>query len=113
MIDKVIHLRTGREVSHVQLTKENAQAVADWTQGYLVEERDSLTGEPFVGLNMPTGNGNTVRVSEGMHITQHFLTKFEWTQASFDRLFAPIHEEVPMDDELPRIIKPSTGFADG
>lgn len=108
MIDEVIHRRTGNRVKHAQLTKENVTEVSNWTQGVIVQERDSVTDEVFVGLNVPT-NRSTVRVSEGMHITQHFGTFYEWSQDSFDRAFEPLHQEPDISGGFS--LHPNTGFA--
>lgn len=109
MIDEVIHKRTGNRVKHARLTKENVTEVSNWTQGVIVQERDSVTDEMFVGLNVPVNGGRTIRVSEGMHITKHFGVFYEWGDLSFNRLFDPLHEEPEIKNGFS--VKPSTGFA--
>lgn len=56
-------------VEAVQLTSENIQEIAEWTQGKIVEERDSITNRMYDGLNILTIAGYK-RLSLGMYVVK-------------------------------------------
>lgn len=58
-----------------KLTKDNAEAVALWCGGNLVDEFDAITGDKFVGINIPTLEG-VMRASEGDFIIKGVQGEF-------------------------------------
>lgn len=58
-----------RILEAVQLTKSNVDAVAEWCGGLKIEEKDPFTSESYVGVNVPTANGN-VRASETSYVVR-------------------------------------------
>lgn len=75
----------GDEVEAVQLTTDNVDEVAAWCEGLAVQEQDSLSGEIYVGVNVPTIMGN-LRASE-----------FDWVVKSPRGTFYP-HKPGAFDD---------------
>lgn len=54
-------------VEAVKLDQNNVDAVANWTQSQVVEERDMQHGTIFEGLNVRTLEGRK-RCSQGMYV---------------------------------------------
>lgn len=71
-----------KSVEAVRLTPENAEEVAEWCRGYLVEEIDPFSGERFPGINLPTYLG-VARVSCGDYVVKHegdnFIKETAWS----------------------------------
>lgn len=57
-------------VEALQLTEDNVDTLANWTQAQIVEEMDALTHEVSEGLNIKTPNGKK-RASQGMYVVKH------------------------------------------
>lgn len=56
-------------VEAVQLNQNNVDAVANWTQSQIVEEKDMMHGTIFEGLNVRTSEGKK-RCSQGMYVVR-------------------------------------------
>lgn len=64
------------DIEAVELTKDNAAAVAKWCGGMVVTEKDALDEEKtFVGINIPTLEG-VMRGSEGDYIIKGLKGEF-------------------------------------
>lgn len=73
------------------LTKENAEAVALWCGGQLVEEIDALDSSArYVGINIPTLEG-VMRASEGDYVIKGVQGEFYPCKPS---IFAATYEKV-------------------
>lgn len=63
------------EIEANELTKENAEAVAIWCGGRLIDEFDAITGDKYVGINIPTLEG-VMRASEGDYVIKGVQGEF-------------------------------------
>lgn len=74
-----------------QLTKENAEAIAHWCGGYLVEEINPIDDhERFVGINIPTLEG-PMRASEGDFVIKGVQGEFYPCKPSiFEATYEPV-----------------------
>jgi hypothetical protein len=68
-MQRYMNKSNGIFVEAVQLTQDNVDAVANWTQSQVVEERDMLHDTIFEGLNVKTPEGKK-RCSQGMYVVK-------------------------------------------
>lgn len=82
--------RRRSDVLAEQLTSENADELARWCRGMVVEEINPEDGSTYVGINIPTFDG-TIRVSEGAYLIYSRKTGdfSSMSKSSFEAL----HEE--------------------
>lgn len=95
MMDSYQDKNRGRFVTAVQLTKENAEDVAKWCSGHIVEEIDSLEPDKtYVGINLRAWHGDVARASEGDYILQDSLGEFliRWP-VEFESTFKKVEVE--------------------
>jgi hypothetical protein len=85
------------EVEAIQLTKENAEEVAAWCGGHIIEEVNPADHEDvYVGINFPTLDGNK-RISEGQMLVRSSAGHFMVHNAGFfETMFKPIDPVQPL-----------------
>lgn len=83
------------DVDAVQLTQENAEQVAAWCSGRVVEEYD-LNDEKHVAINFPTLDG-IKHVSEGQMLVKSSAGHFMVHNAGFfETMFKPVEPVKPL-----------------
>lgn len=86
------------EVEAMTLTKENAEELANWCGGKIVEEQNPADPDDvYVGINFPTYDGNK-RLSQGEVLVRNKNGHFSKQNAGF---FANMFEEVKPAPPLP------------
>lgn len=108
--------KTGVFVEAAQLTEDNVDKIANWTQGQIVEEIDPITGEQQEGINVRTRDGYRTRLSRGAYVISTVDSFLVVGASAFDQLYEKVGHipDPPGDvwnnpfDKVNRVGKPST-----
>lgn len=89
-------------VMAAKVTPETVDAIANWAQAQIVEEKDALSGAAIEALNVKTVSGRS-RASNGTYVAQNPLGAFFVVPgAKFESLFKP---EGVVPDKVPDQVK--------
>lgn len=82
---------TPQFVEAEQVSKETADAIAAWTGGLKIEEKDAVNPEVrYVGVTFPTLQGNQ-RASEGDYVVKGTAGAFKvMRKREFESMYEPI-----------------------
>lgn len=84
------------DVEAIQLTKENAEEVAAWCSGRVLEEYD-LNEEKTVAVHFPTLYDGVKRVAEGQMLVKSKAGQFMVHNAGFfETMFKPVEPVKPL-----------------
>lgn len=98
-------------VDAIRLTEDNAEAVAAWCGGQLVEEIDpEHPDEMQPGINVPGSMGNT-RASLGMYVVKYSNQFFTQHNRPFETHYEPVSRPAPPLESIGDS-KKARGFAD-
>jgi hypothetical protein len=88
-LKKYVHVPV--EVEAVMLTKDNAEEVAQWCGGRIVEEVNPLDRDDvYVGINFPTYDGNK-RLSQGMVLVRNSRGGFQaLSKIQFEKMYGEL-----------------------
>lgn len=81
--------RNGAEVEAVQLSEETAGEATNWTQGQLIEERNSISGDTQPGINVNTFGGMK-RACVGDYIVKHGENFYVINATVFDDFYEEV-----------------------
>lgn len=89
------HKEKGTIVEAVKVTDETIDQIAVWTGGQIVKEKDTDTNDVYMGINVPTAEGNE-RASAGSYVVLYG----NYFDVAPGAKFEDLHEKVETAEEV-------------
>jgi hypothetical protein len=104
--------RKGVVVEAMKVGEDTVDAIANWSQSQIVEEKDAISGEASEGLNVKTPTGKK-RASRGMYVVKVGQLFYVESASTFERSYSLLNAPLPATEpkkKKPLVTDPFDGM---